>query len=226
MHILKQSKPCCLLNFNLIFIVVPYAPTMDNNLHIAHIFRSELLDKFACIERNVLQVLEFNFPKKHSKNSLGIKLKELRKLLLKDVNVKFDIDKIFSKIETYSNIRSTIVHSKIEKIFNSNDEQSFIFRNIGENYAPECYYVIVLDKDNMKKILRETGELANEFKQLRDTILIAPISKQNTSNNVASASPMTTQKNGNTPSVPSQQPKQKATPPLPPQPSQGAEAGL
>jgi hypothetical protein len=135
----------------------------------AHVFRSKLLDKFAQIEASVLAYLLANQSKLGAAAPLGQKMTALRKYIddgIMPAKPSKKLAALLTKLAPLAQLRSSIVHAAIEPVRGAGGELHFIFRNVAFTDAPDCYRPVVLNKAYCEAILQQTGQLANEFKQL------------------------------------------------------------
>jgi hypothetical protein len=133
-----------------------------------HIFRSELLDKFAIIEGLAVSCLT-NGKQPPSAATLGQKLDALLKLCAQNPPVLKSAKKIaerLTRLKPYQELRATIVHSQIEVWANSKSETIYCFRNAAFIKLPERLRPVILTSKDCDHILHEVQKVCNELKQL------------------------------------------------------------
>ena len=134
---------------------------------VAHVFRSQLIEKFAEIETAIIKKVQKAEPAIIGKKPLGLKFDIVRKLVIQNPPIfknPSKVGKLLDQLQPFADLRAELAHSTITILSTAQKGDIVVYRNANEaNHAvvQKCGH---LTTGQMKHFLKRTAHLCAEFK--------------------------------------------------------------
>jgi len=134
---------------------------------VAHVFRSQLIEKFAEIETVIIKKIQNAEPDIIGKKPLGQKLAMMRKVatqnppLFKNAS---QVVKLLNQLQPFADLRAELAHSTFSILSTAQKGDIVVCRNANEAHHPVVKKCGHLTSGQMKHFLKRTEHLCAQFK--------------------------------------------------------------
>ena len=136
---------------------------------VAHVFRSQLIEKFAEIETAIIKKVQKAEPDIIGKKPLGQKLAIVRKLATQNPPIfknPSKVEKLLDQVQPFADLRAELAHSTFTILSTAQKGHIVVYRNANEAHHPAVQKCGHLTTGQMKHYLKRTADLCAEFKRI------------------------------------------------------------